>query len=93
MHAVSSADNVLGHLRLVQEGLGFALLPDSMGALLPPGVVVKPLECHPIPTVSIVVAWKTGTTSPLVRAFVDLVRKCCSDSKDVTRLTKQSRKS
>ena len=93
MHAVSSADNVLGHLRLVQEGLGFALLPDSMGALLPPGVVVKPLECHPIPTVSIVVAWKTGTTSPLVRAFVDLVRKCCGDSKDVTRLTKQSRKS
>src|SRR5204863_680861 len=33
MHAVSSADNVLGHLRLVQEGLGFALLSDSMGAL------------------------------------------------------------
>ena len=93
MHAVSSADNVLGHLRLVQEGLGFALLPDSMGALLPPGVVLKPLECHPVPTVSIVVAWKTGSTSPLVRAFVDLVRKCCGDSKDVTRLTKQSTKS
>ena len=27
MHAVSRADNVLGHLHLVQEGLGFALLP------------------------------------------------------------------
>jgi LysR family hca operon transcriptional activator len=93
MHAVSSADNVLGHLRLVQEGLGFALLPDSMGALLPPGVVLKPLECDPVPTVSIVVAWKAGNTSPLVRAFVDLVRKCCSDSKDVTRLTKQLIKS
>ena len=77
MHAVSSADNVLGHLRLVQEGLGFALLPDSMGALLPPGVVMKPLECDPVPTVSIAVAWKSGNTSPLVRAFVDLVRKCC----------------
>ena len=38
MQAVSSADNVLGHLQLVQEGLGFALLPDSVGALLPPGV-------------------------------------------------------
>jgi LysR family hca operon transcriptional activator len=93
MHAVSSADNVLGHLRLVQEGLGFALLPDSMGALLPPGVVLKPLECDPVPTVSIAVAWKAGNTSPLVRAFVDLVRKCCGDSKDVTRLTKQSTKS
>jgi LysR family hca operon transcriptional activator len=93
MHAVSSADNVLGHLRLVQEGLGFALLPDSMGALLPQGVVMKPLEYNPVPTVSIVVAWKSGNTSPLVRAFVDLVRKCCSNSKDVRRLTKQRKKS
>lgn len=93
MHAVSSADNVLGHLRLVQEGLGFALLPDSMGALLPPGVVLKPLECDPVSTVSIVVAWKSGNTSPLVRAFVDLVRKCCGNSKDVRRLTNQPRKS
>jgi hypothetical protein len=93
MHAVSRADNVLGHLRLVQEGLGFALLPDSMGALLPPGVVMKPLECDPVPTVSIAVAWKSGNTSPLVRAFIDLVRKCCGNSKDVRRLTKQAKKS
>jgi len=92
MHAVSSADNVLGHLRLVQEGLGFALLSDSMGALLPPGVVLKPLECDPAPTVSIVVAWKSGNTSPLVRAFVDLVRQCTDSSKDVLRLQRRTRK-
>ena len=60
MQAVSSADNVLGHLQLVQEGLGFALLPDSVGALLPPGVVLKPLAYDPVPTVSIVIAWKAG---------------------------------
>jgi LysR family hca operon transcriptional activator len=93
MHAVSTADNVLGHLRLVQEGLGFALLPDSMGALLPPGVVLKPLECDPVPTVSIVVAWKSGNASPLVRAFVELVRQCSGSSKDVSRLTRRPRKS
>ena len=93
MHAVSSADNVLGHLRLVQEGLGFALLPDSMGALLPPGVVQKPLKCDPVPTVSVVVAWKAGNSSPLVAAFVDLVRQCVGGSKDVARLTKRPRKS
>jgi DNA-binding transcriptional LysR family regulator len=81
------------HLRLVQEGLGFALLPDSMGALLPPGVVVKPLECDPAPTVSIVVAWKSGNAPPLVRAFVDLVRQCTDSSKDVPRLTSRTRKS
>ena len=93
MHAVSSADNVLGHLRLVQEGLGYALLPDSMGTLLPAGVVLKPLDCNPVPTVSIVVAWKSGNTSPLVRTFLDLVRQCCSESKDVRRLTRRPTKS
>ena len=93
MHAVSSADNVFGHLQLVQEGLGFALLPDSVGALLPPGVVVKPLAYDPVPVVSIVIAWKTGNTSPLVRAFVDLVRQAAVRTKDVERLTSRRRKS
>jgi LysR family hca operon transcriptional activator len=93
MQAVSSADNVLGHLQLVQEGFGFALLPDSVGALLPPGVVVKPLAHDPVPTVSIVVAWKAGNPSPLVRTFVDLVRQSVSIGKDVPRLTSRPRKS
>ena len=75
MHAVSSADNVLGHLQLVQEGLGFALLPDSMKALLPPGVTFRPLDCDPVPTVSIVLAFRHGNPSRLVREFVDLVRR------------------
>lgn len=77
MHAVSSADNVLGHLQLVQEGLGFALLPDSISALLPPGVTFRPLDCDPVPTVSVVVGWRGGTTSRLVREFIDLVCECC----------------
>ena len=93
MHAVSSADNVLGHLKLVQDGLGYALLPDSVGALLPPGVVLKPLASNPAPTVSVAVAWKSGQVPPLVRAFVDVVRECCGVSKDVPRLTRRPRKS
>jgi len=93
MQAVSSADNVLGHLQLVQEGLGFALLPDSVGALLPRGVILKPLAYDPVPTVSIVVAWKSGNASPLVRVFVDLVRQSMSIGKDAARLTGQPGKS
>ncbi len=77
MHAVSRADNVLGHLHLVQEGLGFALLPESVGSLLPPGVVLKPLDLDPVPVVPIVIAWKSGNQSTLVRAFVDLARRSC----------------
>jgi DNA-binding transcriptional LysR family regulator len=90
---VSSADNVLGHLQLVQEGLGFALLPDSMNGLLPAGVTFRPLDCNPVPTVSIVVAWKAGNNSRLVREFVRLVRRCCGQRKDVSRLTAQAIKS
>jgi LysR family hca operon transcriptional activator len=85
MHVVSQADNVLGHLQLVQEGLGFALLPDSVGSLLPPGVIVKPLAWEPTPMVTIAVAWKTGSTTPLVRGFVDLVRQVSGASDDVPR--------
>ena len=76
MHAVSRADNVLGHLQMVQEGLGFALLPESISALLPPGVTFKPLDHDPPPQVSIVIAWKRGNASRLVREFVALVRRC-----------------
>ena len=93
MHAVSSADNVLGHLKLVQDGLGYALLPDSVGALLPPGVVLKPLASTPTPVVSIAVAWRSGPVSPLVRAFVEVVRECCGVPRDAARLTRRSRKS
>jgi len=87
MHTVSSADNVLGHLGLVQEGLGFALLPDSVGALLPPGVVLKPLDSDPMPTVSIALAFRTGNRSPVVQGFVDIVRQCFAGRQDVTHLT------
>ena len=83
MHAVSRADNVLGHLQMVQEGLGFALLPDSVGSLLPPGVVLKPLAWEPTPIVSIAVAWKSGNTNPLVRAFVELVLQSSGAPKEV----------
>ena len=93
MHAVSSADNVLGHLKLVQEGLGFALLPDSISALLPPGVTFRPLDCEPIPTVSVLVAWKAGNASRLVRELVELARRCAGVPKDASRLTRRGPKS
>ena len=93
LHAVSRADNVLGHLNLVQEGLGFALLPDSIIALLPPGVTFRPLECDPAPTVSILVAWKADNDSRLVRGLIDLARRCGDASKDAARLTRRTSKS
>jgi hypothetical protein len=77
----------------VQEGLGFALLPDSISALLPPGVTFRPLDCDPVPSVSLLVAWKAGNTSRLVRELVDLASRCVSAPKDAPRLTRKARKS
>jgi DNA-binding transcriptional LysR family regulator len=84
---------VLGHLKLVQEGLGFALLPDSISALLPPGVTFRPLDCNPVPTVSVLVAWKAENASKLVRELVDLACRCGSAPKDARRLTRKATKS
>jgi LysR family hca operon transcriptional activator len=81
MHVVSSADNVLGHLKLVQEGLGFALLPDSICALLPAGVTFRPLDKGVAPTVSVVAAWKSGNNSRLLREFVELARRSSGPAK------------
>ena len=93
MHAVSRADNVLGHLKLVQEGLGFALLPDSISALLPPGVTFRPLDCNPVPTVSVLAAWKSGNNSRLVHELVDLACRACNSPKDAPRLRRSAVKS
>jgi LysR family hca operon transcriptional activator len=93
MHAVSRADNVLGHLKLVQEGLGFALLPDSISSLLPPGVTFRPLDCDPVPTVSLLVVWKSGNSSRLVRELVELAWRCSGAPKDVPRLRRRTAKS
>ena len=80
MHAVSSADNVLGHLQLVQEGLGFALLPESVNAVLPPGVTFRPLDCDPpVPTVAIVLAYRHDNPARPLREFVKLARRCFAD--------------
>ena len=53
----------------------------------------NPTVRPPLVTVSIVIAWKTGNSSPLVRTFVDLVRQSVPIGKDVARLTRRPRKS
>jgi hypothetical protein len=73
--------------------MGFALLPDSISALLPPGVTFRPLDCDPVPTVSLLVAWKAGNASRLVRELVELASRCGSSPKDAPRLTRKANKS
>lgn len=80
-NAVSSADNVLGLLQQVQQGTGYAILPDSICALLPQGLTFRPIDLAPLPTLQIVAAWKLGNASRLVHAFVELARRCAQSIK------------
>ena len=55
--------------------------------------VNTPLDCDPVPTVSLLVAWKAGNASRLVRELVDLAIRCGSVPKDAPRLTRKATKS
>jgi DNA-binding transcriptional LysR family regulator len=90
---VHEADNVVSHLHMVAAGLGFALLPDYVGTLLPPGVVMKPLDWDPVPSVTIVMARRREPAAPPLQAFLDLVAEAFGVSRDIPHLTIRARKS
>jgi LysR family hca operon transcriptional activator len=90
-NVAASADSVLGALQLVQDGLGFALLPESFGALIPLGVVVRPLEFDPVPLVTLAIGWKAGNSSQIVKEFVNAVCQCCADPARASIASRQHR--
>ena len=59
---------------LVSAGMGIALVPQSVSNLKRPGVEYKRLANNP-PTVETGLAWRRDNTSPVLRAFLDLMRK------------------
>ena len=93
IHSVHEADNVVSHLHMVAAGLGFALLPDYVGTLLPPGVVMKPLDWDPVPSVSIVMARRREPASQPLQALLDLVSEAFGVPRDIPHLTVRARKS
>jgi LysR family hca operon transcriptional activator len=94
IHSVHGADNVVSHLHMVAAGLGFALLPDYVGTILPAGVVMRPLDWDPVPAVTIVMARRRETPAPTLQAFLDLVAEISvPQPKDLPHLTVRGRKS
>lgn len=61
------------NLALVSAGLGITLLPASIRNLRRAGVIYRPLA-PPAPDVELAVVHRQGERSPMVPAFVDLVR-------------------
>jgi DNA-binding transcriptional LysR family regulator len=63
---------------LVAAGLGFAILPASVRNLQRPDVVYRPLEPQP-PKVVVAAAWRPDEPSPVLRAFLGVMREVVGD--------------
>ncbi|MGH8807161.1 MAG: LysR substrate-binding domain-containing protein, partial [Noviherbaspirillum sp.] len=59
---------------LVSAGMGIALVPQSVSNLKRPGVEYKPLSNKP-PAVETGLAWRRDNMSPVLRTFLELLRK------------------
>jgi DNA-binding transcriptional LysR family regulator len=59
---------------LVSAGMGIALVPQSVSNLRRPGVEYRPLAGK-VPTVETGLAWRRNNRSPVLRAFLELLRK------------------
>jgi DNA-binding transcriptional LysR family regulator len=59
---------------LVSAGMGIALVPQSVSNLKRPGVEYKPLTDKTL-SVETGLAWRRDNTSPVLRAFLELLRK------------------
>lgn len=68
---VASEQAVIG---LVAAGVGVALVSDCLSGLRTDEVNYRPL-IKPAVTVEYAIAWKRGNTSPIVKAFLEVVRE------------------
>ena len=59
---------------LVSGGMGLALVPQSVSNLLRPGVEYRALA-NPTPLVELGLAWRRDNASPVLRGFLELLRK------------------
>ena len=59
---------------LVSAGMGLALVPQSVSNLMRPGVEYRALA-GPTPLVELGLAWRRDNVSPVLRGFLELLRK------------------
>lgn len=59
---------------LVSAGMGFALVPQSVSNMKRPGVEYRAMQ-EPSPWVEIGLAWRRDNASPVLSAFLELMRK------------------
>ncbi|MBI3963995.1 MAG: LysR family transcriptional regulator [Chloroflexi bacterium] len=62
-------------ISLVAAGIGVALVPASVQKLARAGVVYRALDHEPAPTIEVLLVWRRNDSSPVLRAFIEIVRE------------------
>lgn len=69
------SENVLTSLNAVSAGLGFCFFATYVKDIVPKGVVTRPLDLDPSPTLDLVFARRRDDRSPALAVLADLVRR------------------
>lgn len=66
--------DVVTAVALVSSGFGLCVTPEAASSLQLPGVVYRPLQADPAPTVDLVCLYRRDDVSPVLTAFLETVR-------------------
>lgn len=72
---VQEVTDVVTAIALVASGFGLCVTPDAARSLKLPGVVYRPVKADPPPTIDLVCLYRRNDESPILGAFLDIVRK------------------
>ncbi|MBP1628165.1 MAG: bacterial regulatory helix-turn-helix, lysR family protein [Holophagaceae bacterium] len=70
-----ASENVLTSVGGVASGMGFALLPDYVEQILPPGTVTRPLDLPETPTIDLMVAYHRDDRLPALTCLLELLQE------------------
>jgi len=70
---------VLTSIALVAGGFGLCITTESCANLRLPGVAYRPLACRWLRDVELSCLWRRGDASPVLAAFLDVVREFAQD--------------
>lgn len=66
--------DVVTAVALVSSGFGLCVTPEAASSLQLPGVVYRPLQADPAPTVDLVCLYRRDDVSPVLTVFLETVR-------------------
>lgn len=71
---VQEVEDVVTAVALVSSGFGVSMVPESGANLKLPGVVYRPLKKVPTPSIDLSCVYRKDDQSPILRAFLDIIR-------------------